>query len=245
MPVLRPHTPLVERLAHVALAGMIAGIVLALLDVRQGAGALSSRVDVARLALQAVARLALAGAFLATITAALTELANRRLGSSPKLGRKAAPVLLTAVAAPGLIYLAFQLFQGGMTSRLPARGAWIVAVAATLLALFDEGPLSPSQIARRIMVKSSTVTGIIDRLEKKGLVVRMRNSPDRRVITIELTESGRELAEIAPPPIQHKIVDGLKRLVDTEKEEIIQSLSKLTEMIDAQELEVETESEYL
>jgi DNA-binding MarR family transcriptional regulator len=108
-----------------------------------------------------------------------------------------------------------------------------------LLALQENGPLPPSQIARRIMVKSSTVTGIIDRLEQKGLVERLRNSPDRRVITIELTETGKELAKNAPFPIQHKIVDGIKKLPEKEINRIIMSLSKLTRMLDVQDLEVE------
>ena len=108
-----------------------------------------------------------------------------------------------------------------------------------LLALHEYGPLPPSQIARYIMVKSSTVTGIIDRLEQKGFVERLRNSPDRRVITIQLTEAGKGLARNAPPPIQHKIVDGLRRLPDGEIKQIITSLSKLTKMLDVQDLEVE------
>ena len=108
-----------------------------------------------------------------------------------------------------------------------------------LLALYENGPLPPSQIARHIMVKSSTVTGIIDRLEQKNLVYRLRNSPDRRVITIQLTEAGRELAQNAPFPIQHKIVDGLKKLPEAEIKQIILSLSKLTHLLDVQDLEVE------
>jgi len=108
-----------------------------------------------------------------------------------------------------------------------------------LLALNENGPLPPSRIARHIMVKSSTVTGIIDRLEQKGLVYRIRNSPDRRVITIQLTEAGKELAQNAPPPIQHKIVDGLKKLPEGEIKQIILSLSKLTHMLDVYDLEVE------
>lgn len=108
-----------------------------------------------------------------------------------------------------------------------------------LLALYENGPSPPSQIARHIMVKSSTVTGIIDRLEQKGLVARLRNSPDRRVINIELTEVGRSLVQNAPFPIQRKIVDGLQRLPRTEIEQIILSLSKLTNMLDVQDLEVE------
>ena len=77
---------------------------------------------------------------------------------------------------------------------------------------------------------------IIDRLEQKGLVTRTRTSPDRRVITIELTEEGRKVAENAPPPVQLKIVEGLKQLNEQEREQIIQALSKLAEMIDSKEL---------
>ncbi|MBN2254766.1 MAG: MarR family transcriptional regulator [Deltaproteobacteria bacterium] len=103
-----------------------------------------------------------------------------------------------------------------------------------LLALNETGPLPPSQIARHIMVKSSTVTGVIDRLEYKGLVKRTRNSPDRRVITIELTEAGRTLAQNAPPPIQQKIVDGLKGLQPDQLELIVHYLGLLTHMLDVQ-----------
>lgn len=108
-----------------------------------------------------------------------------------------------------------------------------------LLSLYENGPLSPSQIAKQIMVKSSTVTGIVDRLEQKKFIKRFRNSPDRRVITIELTKAGIKLAENAPPPIQQKIIDGLKRLSDDKSEQISLSLIKLTNMLDVQDLEVE------
>jgi DNA-binding MarR family transcriptional regulator len=108
-----------------------------------------------------------------------------------------------------------------------------------LLALYENGPLPPSQIAKHIMVKSSTVTGIIDRLEQKGLVIRSRTSRDRRVITVELTESGRNLAENAPPPIQQKVLEGLERLPQGEMEKIVLGLNMLTRMLDVQDLEVE------
>jgi DNA-binding MarR family transcriptional regulator len=107
-----------------------------------------------------------------------------------------------------------------------------------LLALYEYGPLAPSQIARYILVNSSTVTGIIDRLEMKGLAERKRISTDRRVITVELTQSGRKLAKNAPPPIQQKIVDGLRSLPQDEIEKIVVSLNTITNMLDVQDLEV-------
>ena len=101
----------------------------------------------------------------------------------------------------------------------------------------ENGPLP--QVAKHIMLKSSTVTGIVGWLEQKGLVRRMRNSPDRRMITIELTEVGNALAQHAPPPIQRKIVDGLERLPTSETEKIVDGLNMLTHMFDVQDLEVE------
>ncbi|NVM20832.1 MAG: MarR family transcriptional regulator [Desulfobacterales bacterium] len=117
---------------------------------------------------------------------------------------------------------------------------WVTAAQLNcLIALYEHGALPASQIAKLIMVKSSTVTGIVDRLELKGLVTRVRNSPDRRVINIELTEAGRKLAENAPPPIQQRIVDGLKSLPKNDVEQIVQGLNMLTHMLEVQDLQVE------
>ena len=107
-----------------------------------------------------------------------------------------------------------------------------------ILTLDENGPLPPSKIAKLMMVKSSTVTGVVDRLEKKGIAERMRYSSDRRVITIQLTETGKKLAENAPPPIQQKIIDGLKQTDNNKVEQIVSSLNMLTSMLDVQDLEV-------
>ncbi len=136
------------------------------------------------------------------------------------------------------IYLIRKLMQSGAyyTKELNKKYNVSAPQIACLLALLDGGPMALSQVAKKIMVNSSTLTGIIDRLELKGLVTRTRTSLDRRVITIELTARGRSLAENAPPPIQMKIVEGLKKLDNEQRERIVQALSKLAEMIDSQDL---------
>ena len=139
-----------------------------------------------------------------------------------------------------IVYEIYRLMQAGKlyTKELNKKYQVSAPQPNCLIALYENGPLPPSRIAKIIMVSSSTVTGIIDRLELKGLVTRMRKSPDRRVITIELTEEGRSLAHNAPPPIQNKIVYGLKRLPEGEIKEIVRSLKKLTNMLDVQDLQV-------
>jgi DNA-binding MarR family transcriptional regulator len=103
-----------------------------------------------------------------------------------------------------------------------------------VLALFENGALPPSLIAKYIGVKASTVTGIVDRLEKKGLVVRLRNRLDRRGIHIQLTEAGRDFVENGPLSTRQYIVDRLKKLPENEGERMVQALRQLAEMLESQ-----------
>lgn len=54
-----------------------------------------------------------------------------------------------------------------------------------------QGPLTMSQLSRELMVSNGNVTGVIDRLEASGLVIRKRASHDKRVQYIDLTARGR------------------------------------------------------
>lgn len=139
-----------------------------------------------------------------------------------------------------IIYSIRRLMQAGELYTKELNKIYNISSAQLncLLTLHEYGPLSPSQIAKYIMVNSSTVTGIIDRLEQKGLVKRLRISQDRRIITIELTKNGKVLAENAPPPIQWKLMDGLNNSTEKDLKQISRTLIKLTGMLDVQDLEV-------
>ena len=106
-----------------------------------------------------------------------------------------------------------------------------------LLALHNHGSLPISKLAQYILVKPSTVTGIVDRLEKKGLVKRERKGSDRRVITIELTEAGSQLATVAPPPIPRSIFEALNKRPPHEVKEIVKSLAALVHMLDEEHID--------
>src|SRR6476659_4202128 len=63
--------------------------------------------------------------------------------------------------------------------------------------LEPKGKISLSELSERIRAKNSTVTGIIDRMERDGLVERKRSEEDRRVIFLELTSKGKKLGDTA------------------------------------------------
>ena len=102
-----------------------------------------------------------------------------------------------------------------------------------LRALYETGPLSLSRLAGLIMVKPSTVTGIIDRLEKKGLVERHRRAADRRLVTVDLTPAGKGFSLNAPPPISQKMVDAITKLSKSEMEKMLVSLNILVRILDS------------
>jgi DNA-binding MarR family transcriptional regulator len=63
---------------------------------------------------------------------------------------------------------------------------------------------SPSEIAKACGIDLSAVTRILDRVEKRGLLLRIRSTRDRRLVQLHLTESGHALAARVP-----QIVDSI------------------------------------
>src|SRR5262249_22181514 len=57
--------------------------------------------------------------------------------------------------------------------------------------------MSPSQLAESLLVTTGTMTNRLDRVEKRGYIVRKPNFDDRRGLLIELTDTGRELVDEA------------------------------------------------
>lgn len=87
-------------------------------------------------------------------------------------------------------------YTGAMASALKSVGMdqtqWRV-----LGILGDRSPASTSEIARRGVIKMPTLTRMLDRMERDGLIQRQSSSKDRRVVRISLTESGREALQHA------------------------------------------------
>ena len=70
-----------------------------------------------------------------------------------------------------------------------------VAALGVLLRLLDDDGIIQAEIARRQRVEAASMSAMIDRLERDGLVVRERSLADRRVIHVHLTPAGRAAAE--------------------------------------------------
>lgn len=66
---------------------------------------------------------------------------------------------------------------------------------AVLLACHSEVEVTPRQLAQRIGVTTATVTGLLDRLQRDGLIIREPHSDDRRAVIVRNTEAGTQLVK--------------------------------------------------
>jgi len=87
--------------------------------------------------------------------------------------------------------------------------------------------LSLNELAERLLVTGGNVTGLIDRLERDGYVLRERNDEDRRIIYAKLTPKGKEIWHMIMPRYQACISDLMMGLTAEEKKILSRLLKKL------------------
>lgn len=129
------------------------------------------------------------------------------------------------------IKLLSQLLTRKFQERLDPHGLtpfhWVV-----LCCLWEEDGQPTSGIGDKLQQVGGTMTGVLDRMEERGLIRRERDQSDRRVWRIWLTEEGRKLEQVLPPlaiELREQVLQGiapgdreyLSKLVD-------QAISNLT-----------------
>lgn len=112
--------------------------------------------------------------------------------------------------------------------------------APQLWALWElgkDGPLSLKDLSARIQLHPSTVVGVVDRLEAKGLVTRKTDTVDRRRVKLSLTAAGRALRKKAPHPAQGRLLLKLQEMGDKPVSDIHKALLTLVKAMEAEDVE--------
>ncbi|MFJ7735855.1 MarR family winged helix-turn-helix transcriptional regulator [Lysinibacillus sp. NPDC097287] len=98
---------------------------------------------------------------------------------------------------------------------------------AVLELLYHKGRQPLQQIGNKILLASGSITYVIDKLEKRGYLLRVSCPSDRRVTYAEITEEGEAfMIEVFPKHEQH-LHELLSVLTNEEKDEAIKLLKKL------------------
>ncbi len=106
-----------------------------------------------------------------------------------------------------------------------------------LLHAVNHGPVTATAIGRAVHLSASTVVGILDRLEEKGLIARQRSQEDRRLVQVRATPAGAELASRAPSPLQQTLAKSLVALPELEQATIALALERVVTLMEAPALD--------
>lgn len=98
---------------------------------------------------------------------------------------------------------------------------------AVLELLYHRGDQPIQKIGQKILLRSGSMTYVVDKLEKKGFLKRVYCETDKRVTYISITEKGKKLIEGIFPEHEEKISSLMSGLDEDEKEVAIKLLRKL------------------
>ncbi len=127
-------------------------------------------------------------------------------------------------------YIKLSRASDSLDSKLAAalaREGLTTGQLGVLEALLHLGPLSQTEICRKLLRSGSNVTTVIDNLERQRLVRRKRRSDDRRVIGVELTAEGRRLIARIFPGHARRIAEAMNSLTAAEQAELGRLCRKL------------------
>jgi DNA-binding MarR family transcriptional regulator len=108
-----------------------------------------------------------------------------------------------------------------------------------LKTLHRHGALPMTDLAIALAVQPSTLSVLIDRLERRGLVRRVRQRGDRRVVDLRLTAGGIRLAARAPSAAQGRLLHGLRDLPPARLRTMRRVLSDLVDIMEAGDVEAQ------
>ena len=137
------------------------------------------------------------------------------------------------------------IIQRGMRQRLQAefaRGNLTGPQRLVMAALVRTQGLSLKQLSEAVSLAHSTVSGIVDRLEKQGLIERQTHPNDRRITLLVASPPVREFMETRMPELAlHPLLEALGHASPTERKAITQGLNTLAKLLSRTRTQASTE----
>jgi DNA-binding MarR family transcriptional regulator len=107
-----------------------------------------------------------------------------------------------------------------------------------LKTLQHDGAMTVGRLAGALAVHQSSISILLDRLAKRGLVRRVRGRPDRRVVQVELTTRGATMASDAPEAAQGRLLHALGAMSVQERRRIRRAVDRLVAAMEATDVKV-------
>ncbi len=97
--------------------------------------------------------------------------------------------------------------------------------------------ITAKEVSTNIHLSQATVTSILDRLEAKRFIKRVRSDSDRRRVALFLTDDGTNALSSAPQPIEDRFVEKFSALKDWQQYQLLSSVEQIADMMGASEID--------
>ncbi len=117
-------------------------------------------------------------------------------------------------------------FENAVERRIREIAGLSTSAQQTLAILEGAGePLAGHMIAERLLVRSASMTSLLDTLERRGLIERHPHPTDRRKILVHITDRGREVVDQTLPALHAMFTAAARDLSEGDREHLVRSLS--------------------
>lgn len=106
-----------------------------------------------------------------------------------------------------------------------------------LRAIGELGDVTVKTLSKNVSLSQATVTTILNRLEQRGLAVRVRSVSDKRKVNARLTEEGASTLESVPPLLHDRFEERFAELSNEKKYQLVNTLKDLAQMMDAEAID--------
>ncbi|MBU2965032.1 MarR family winged helix-turn-helix transcriptional regulator [Amphritea sp. 2_MG-2023] len=106
-----------------------------------------------------------------------------------------------------------------------------------LRAIKDLGDVTVKRISDDVSLSQATVSTIMNRLEERQLVERVRSNTDRRIVNARLTTTGDEIFQTVPTLLHESFITRFENLGNAEQLHILAALQQVSGMMDAETLD--------
>ena len=123
------------------------------------------------------------------------------------------------------------------SKRIAKSSGLTIPQVMVLRSIGSLGDVTVKRLAEEVSLSQATVTTILNRLEARGLVVRVRSARDKRVVNAQLLPEGEAVLQSVPALLHERFIERFEKLPTEEQESLVETLGKLAQMMDAEAID--------
>lgn len=123
------------------------------------------------------------------------------------------------------------------SKRIAKSSGLTIPQVMVLRSIGSLGDVTVKRLSEEVSLSQATVTTILNRLEARGLVVRVRSDKDKRIVNARLLAGGEQILKAVPPLLHEKFIDRFDSLPLSDQRQLVDTLTQLARMMEAEALD--------